>query len=123
MIRGGSRGEHADSIALPAPDVDASVRFYVETLGMKLVAAGPHGHAVIDAGDGFLLRLDAALAEGSRTTPPITLYTKVPLSQAIAIYENRGVRFVRFDARSGFCDPAGNAFVLAEEPNHLAGGS
>lgn len=85
MIRGGS-------VILDVRDVGRSVRFYVETLGMKLVREPADGSAVIDAGEGFLLRLrpsDTPSGAGAI----VHLYTKVPIREAIAIYENRGVTF------------------------------
>lgn len=98
MIRGGA-------VVVHVADVASAVRFYIETLGMKLVEERPD-ESVIDAGEGFLL----ALRAGAERLPggSIELRTKIPLAQAIAIYENRGVVFT--DGR--FADPDGNAFTL-----------
>ena len=98
MIRGGA-------VVVRVADVASAVRFYIETLGMKLVEEHP-GESVIDAGEGFLLALRVGttrLAGGA-----IELRSKVPLAQAIAIYENRGVVFTN----GQFADPDGNAFTL-----------
>jgi len=97
MIRGGL-------VTLQVASVEAALRFYIETLGMKLVA-----DATLDAGDGFCLRL----VEGPRRTDDITFHTKVPLAEAIAIYENRGVVF---DAQGRFRDPDGNTLTLTAAP-------
>ena len=106
MIRGGM-------VTLHANDVGASVRFYVETLGMKLVEERADGGAVIDAGDG--LRIALAGGERQENTSDevgLTLLVKVPLADAIAIYENRGVVFERTPSGVTFRDPASNRIAL-----------
>lgn len=107
MIRGGA-------VVLAVKDVAHAVRFYVETLGMKLVRESA-GDAVIDAGEGFLIEL----REGaSASTTSVVLYPKVPIDEAIAIYDNRGVVFTT--ERSGstviarFDDPDGNRLALIQ---------
>lgn len=89
-------------VRLPVKDVNASVRFYVETLGMKLVELA-EGTAVIDCGEGFLI----ALTEGRAA---IGLRPKMPLEQSRAILENRGITF---DDKNHFVDPDGNYLYLA----------
>jgi len=123
MIRGGS-------VTLFVRDVGRAVRFYVETLGMKLVEE--HGEpeasrAVIDAGDDFRIALHASparaggSAEGGRgaLAPSIGLFPKVPIAEAIAIYENRGVKFdVKDDGPvtlAHFRDLDDNALYLCQE--------
>lgn len=101
-------------VTLFVRDASASVRFYIETLGMKLVASR-EGSEVIDAGDGFLLELKNGTLQqpplrGEAPVPLVTLYAKVPLAEAIAIYENRGIVF---DHDGRFADPDGNALRLA----------
>jgi catechol 2,3-dioxygenase-like lactoylglutathione lyase family enzyme len=100
-------------VTLHAKDVPDAVRFYVETLGLKLVEQASAAAAILDAGEGFLVEL----REG---TPPagssvaFTLFSKLPLTEAIAIYENRGVVFA-VDAsgqRATFRDPASNLLAL-----------
>jgi catechol 2,3-dioxygenase-like lactoylglutathione lyase family enzyme len=113
MIRGGL-------VTLFVKDVGTSVRFYIETLGMKLVEESTHW-AVIDAGDGFRIGLQSdglpATARGSSSTR-VGLYPKVPIREAIAIYENRGVRFdVKEDGAltlAHFRDPDENALYLCQ---------
>ena len=103
MIRGGRVTFHVSDLA-------RAVRFYVETLGMKLVEQTP-GAALFDAGEGFRL----ALVEGKGPAPgSVTLHAKVPLAEAIAIFENRGVAF-ETEATSGarFHDPDGNVLYLS----------
>lgn len=111
MIRGGH-------VTLNVSDVGRAVRFYVETLGMKLVEEAADGSAVIDAGEGFLIELRAGNAPGATPGPSVTLYPKVPIDEAIAIYENRGVTFTT-ERTSGsiiarFRDPDANLLCLTQ---------
>ncbi len=116
MIRGGL-------VTLFVRDVDRAVRFYVETLGMKLVeeASSRGGWAVIDAGDGFRIALhEGGAAEGRGAfAPSVGLYPKVPIREAIAIYENRGVTFDTKDdgpvTLAHFRDPDDNVLYLCQE--------
>jgi catechol 2,3-dioxygenase-like lactoylglutathione lyase family enzyme len=115
MIRGGL-------VTLWVRDVNRAIRFYVETLGMKLVLDSGISHAVIDAGEGFLLALalaDKPPTSGSRASasegaPTVGLSTKVPLAEAVAIYENRGVVFELRDGVAHFRDPDDNPLYLFE---------
>src|SRR5688572_12701364 len=87
MIRGGL-------VALHVKDVAVSVRFYIETLGMKLVEEVGSKSAVLDAGDGFRIALHAeSHVAADPSSVEIGLVPKVPLREAIAIFENRGVAF------------------------------
>lgn len=114
MIRGGL-------VTLTVRDVSHAVRFYVETLGMKLVEEANEHWAVIDAGEGFRIGLHGGAPESrpaSEGAPSIGLQPKLPLSEAVAILENRGVVF---DRKGGgavelahFHDPDGNALYLWE---------
>lgn len=92
-------------VRLPVKDVNASVRFYVETLGMKLVELS-EGSAVIDCGEGFLI----ALSQSTERRAAIGLRPKMPLEESKAILENRGIAF---DEKSYFLDPDGNVLYLA----------
>jgi catechol 2,3-dioxygenase-like lactoylglutathione lyase family enzyme len=102
MIAGGQ-------VTLFVRDVPSAVRFWIETLGMKLV----------DAGEGFRVALHsggaAATAKGS---PKVGLYPKMPIDEAIAILENRGIKFeVVRDAKitiANFRDPDGNLLYLRQ---------
>ena len=112
MIRGGL-------VTLFVHDVGRAVRFYVETLGMKLAEQAP-GWAVVDAGDGFRLGLhEGGAVEGRGAfAPTVGLSTKVPLGEAIAIRENRGLKFdVKDDGPmmlAHFRDPDDNALYLCQ---------
>ena len=118
MIRGGL-------VTLFVRDVDRAVRFYVETLGMKLVEEAGSGWAVIDAGDGFRIGLHPGGAQGAAVegrgafAPSIGLYPKVPLREAVAVFENRGVKFEIKDdgpvTLAHFRDPDDNVLYLCQE--------
>ena len=90
-------------VTLGVRDVGSAERFYIETLGMKLVANG-----IIDAGDGFLFELRAGAPHQT-----ITFFPKVPLAQAKSIFEMRGVVF---SPDGEFQDPDGNKLRLCERP-------
>jgi len=111
MIRGGA-------VVLNVSDVERAVRFYVETLGMKLVEEQPDGTYVIDAGEGFHLALRKGDAPGATSGATVLLHPKVPIDEAIAIYENRGVAFT-VDRSGGtvvarFRDPDANLLSLVQ---------
>lgn len=108
MIAGGTA-------TLNVSDVARATRFYIETLGLKLVADEGSSGARIDAGAGFVIAL--APGEGRDATPRLHLTPKVPIDDAISILENRGVRFdvTRDGGRvtAVFADPDGNRLALA----------
>ena len=113
MIRGGL-------VTLFVRDVSRAVRFYVETLGMKLVEEAGNTSAVIDAGEGFRIGLHegGAAEERGAFAPSVGLYPKVPIREAIAIFENRGVVFdVKEDGPftlAHFRDPDDNVLYLCQ---------
>lgn len=96
-------------ITLAVRDVTASVRFYIETLGLKLVEQTAEA-SILDAGASFLLELRAG-APGQNTH--VTLFPKVPLAEAISIYEMRGVAF---GDDGSFQDLDGNTLRLRVSP-------
>jgi catechol 2,3-dioxygenase-like lactoylglutathione lyase family enzyme len=111
-------------VTLFVKDVAHAVRFYVETLGMKLVeesffSKDGASYAVIDAGDGFRIALHGGgAAKPTKGTPKVGLYSKMPIADAIAILENRGVAIeVLEDAKvvlATFHDPDGNVLYLRQ---------
>jgi catechol 2,3-dioxygenase-like lactoylglutathione lyase family enzyme len=112
MIRGGL-------VTLFVADVESAVRFYVETLGMKLVETADSAVAVIDAGDGFRVALHAGgAATATAGTPEVGFYPKIPIREAIAILENRGVTFNVVEGvlvtTARFTDPDGNVLSLRQ---------
>ena len=97
-----------------ARDVGRAVRFYIETLGVKLVEEADDS-AVLDAGEGFCIEL----RKGDAPSPSVILYPKVPIAEAIAIYENRGVDFeverTETATIARFRDLDGNQLALVEK--------
>lgn len=106
-------------VTLSVKDVGAAVRFYIETLGMKLVEEGASSLAIIDAGDGFRIALRGDGASARTPSVSVGLAPKVPLREAIAIFENRGITFdvsedgPRMVAR--FHDIDGNSLYLYQQ--------
>ncbi len=120
MIRGGLA-------VLPVASVASAVRFYVETLGLKLVAyhepeaadgadSAESARATLDLGDGFLVALVAAPSARAR---PVTLGLRVAsVERAASLLENRGLA-LRSEVHAGvaactFSDPDGNTLFLLE---------
>jgi len=109
-------------------DIDASVTFYSETLGLRLEFRAGDQWATIDAGQGFRLGLHPASEhQPSPGTPggvTIGLAVDQPIEQVVATLKERGVVFQGPIIDEGidegmlklafFTDPDGNAFYLAE---------
>lgn len=106
MLRGGK-------VVLAFRDVGRGVRFFVETLGMKLVSESAD-ESLIDAGDGFILAIRQG--EGSSGPTGIGLGAKLSLDETVAILENRGVSVRRTGDEAAFESPEGHAFVLYPAP-------
>ena len=87
---------------LHVTNVDSAVRFYIETLGMKLVEESATT-AMLDAGEGFRISLETGVARGH-----VVFHPKLPLLQVKEIFENRGVIF----EGPRFRDPDGNVLEL-----------
>lgn len=99
--------------SLGATNLSRAIRFYVETMGMKLSAEAPL-HARLDAGEGFTFEL---LKDGPKVTTPLCFLARGDLDETVAIYENRGVVFTREDAqtpRYRFEDSEGNQLCLTK---------
>jgi catechol 2,3-dioxygenase-like lactoylglutathione lyase family enzyme len=107
-------------VFLPVADVAQAVRFYVETLGMKLVEEGANGEEILDAGEGFRIGLrqrPAGVATRDHA-PEVGLYPKLPIREVVAILENRGVAFDVEEADgvvvARFRDPDENRLCLRQ---------
>jgi|GEM_PF-3780205 len=112
MIQGGR-------ITLFTHDTSSLVRFYVETLGLKLLVLENSASFTVDAGCGFTLefRQSPTVSSPLQTdAPAIGLGVKIPLSEAIAVYENRGINFAVEQTAGGdrahFRDPDNHALYL-----------
>ncbi len=104
---------------LDVGDVGRAVRFYVETLGMKLVEERPDGSVVLDAGEGFRVGLQKSTREAPGTSGTgVTFFPKIPIDEAIAVLENRGVSFTvertEHFVLARFRDPDANPLCLAQ---------
>ena len=109
-------------------DLDRSVTYYTETLGLKAVAVYPGHFAVIECGKGLTLGLHPASPQvpAPGTSGAITVCFNVdePLDDVVATLTLRGVQFrgpVHDDPTSGmrfafFGDPDGNDLWLSESP-------
>ena len=105
-------------------DMDRAVRFYSETLGLKLAyRAGDHW-ASVELGKGLTIGLHPAAAEapGSRSGMAIGLELSrdVPIAEAVKQLEAKGIRFhgpvnaAKAGSFVSFEDPDGNLLYLAE---------
>ena len=115
MIAGGH-------VTLAVTDLGRAARFYLEALGMKLVAEDART-VTLDAGEGLIL----VLLSGRRASDKPALATTIPdamvglrakgrLADVVAVLENRGIVFVLqdqgADRRAHFRDPDGNDLYL-----------
>ena len=96
-------------VRLPVSDVERSLRFYIETLGVKLVASAD-GTARLDLGGGF--EIDLVREPGHVA---LTLAVRGDYEEAVATYENRGLILTRSDTHAHCTDPDGN--LLRFEPS------
>ena len=117
MIAGGS-------VTVYVSNMDQAVRFYTETLGLKLQARWGDHYAQVDAGPGLMLGLHPASPTGPKPgtegSISIGLLVTQPLEEVISTLTGRGVSFrgpiledtgVRLAL---FGDPDGNSLYLAQ---------
>jgi catechol 2,3-dioxygenase-like lactoylglutathione lyase family enzyme len=107
-------------------DLDRSVGFYVDTLGLGLSARTGDDWAVIEAGGGLTIGLHSAAHGGPQpgTVGAISVGLSVsrPIEDVIAELKRRGVAFrgpvldQGFVKLAFFVDPDGNALYLSETP-------
>jgi len=92
-------------VNIRSSDLDASVAFYRDVLGMKFLFQAPPALAFFDCG-GIRLMLDAA-AEGEFNHPGSILYYKVDdIGAAYADLQGKGVEFL------------GAPHMIAKMPDH-----
>jgi methylmalonyl-CoA/ethylmalonyl-CoA epimerase len=90
-------------ISVVVRDVERAVRFYRDTLGLRLLFQAPPGLAFFDCGG---VRLMLGLREGTDAATSIIYYTVDDIQQAYAALVARGVRFV------------GQPHIVARMPDH-----
>jgi len=106
-------------------DMDRSVRFYTEQLGLKLLQRYENHFATIDAGHGLTIGLHPASsslpAGGTKVGMSIGLYLTGTITDAVKTLQARGITFsgpVIGEGKAGsfahFTDPDGNALYVAE---------
>lgn len=107
-------------------DMDASVAFYTEMLGLRLVHRAGPDWAMIDAGGGLSLGLHKAghgPGAGQPGSVSVGLSVTQPIESVVATLAERGVTFRGPIANQGFVklaffgDPDGNMLYLAETPS------
>jgi catechol 2,3-dioxygenase-like lactoylglutathione lyase family enzyme len=104
--------------------MDRAVRFYSETLGLKLAYRFGDHWASIEAGTGLTIGLHPASAEntaGRKGSMAIGLQLKGSLRDAVGALKAKGVHFQgdvvnegKAGSFIGFEDPDGNQLYLAE---------
>jgi catechol 2,3-dioxygenase-like lactoylglutathione lyase family enzyme len=99
-------------------DVHKAVRFYIETLGMKLVADVGPGLAIIDAGEGFHIALHVrdGAAPGGTAKAGVGFQVRGDFDTAVTVYANRGIVFTDKSSTRAklayFADQDGNELHL-----------
>jgi catechol 2,3-dioxygenase-like lactoylglutathione lyase family enzyme len=104
-------------------NMDTAVRFYTETLGLKLAYRFGDHWASIEVGKGLTIGLHPASAEmpaGRRGSMAIGLELNSSIHEAVRTLEEKGVKFHgpvnegKSGSFVGFEDPDGNQLYLAQ---------
>ena len=82
-------------VLLPVADVERALRFYIERLGVKLIAS-PAGTTSLDLGGGF----EVELMPGTGSAR-LALQVRGDFEEAIGTYENRGLVLQRGQGPTG----------------------
>ena len=111
------------NVTIYVADMDRSVRFYSETLGLKLAYRFGNHWASIEVGKGLTIGLHPSSDRspaGKHGSMAIGLELTGKIGDAIKTLESRGVRFQagvnegKAGSFVGFEDPDGNQLYLAE---------
>ncbi len=112
-------------------DMDAAVRFYTETLGLKLTNRFGNQWATVDAGPGLTIGLHPASskypAPGTKGGIMLGLEINEPIERVLGRLTEKGVRIATGIERTEagnfahFEDPDGNEFYLWEVKADSAG--
>ena len=114
MLKGGN-------VTVYVSDMDKAVRFYTQTLGLKLRERVGDHWAAIDAGGGLVIGLHPATREfsaGQAGSLALGFEATAPIEDVVKTLESRGVQFARgvVGDKAGkfafFSDPDGNACYL-----------
>ncbi len=111
------------NVTIYVSNMDQAVRFYSETLGLKLAYRFGDHWASVEAGKGLTIGLHPASAEmpaGRKGSMAIGLELSGSIKDAVAKLEAKGVKFTsplnegKAGSFAGFEDPDGNQLYLAE---------
>jgi catechol 2,3-dioxygenase-like lactoylglutathione lyase family enzyme len=112
------------NVTIYVANMDRAVKFYSETLGLKLAYRFGDHWASIEVGKGLTIGMHGASADEPpverKGGPSIGLELSGSIEEAMKILESRGVTFhgLRNEGKAGkfagFSDPDGNQLYLAE---------
>ncbi|MBZ5610589.1 MAG: VOC family protein [Acidobacteriia bacterium] len=111
------------NVTVYVSDMDRAVRFYSETLGLKLAYRFGNHWAAVELGKGLTIGLHPASGQmpaGRKGSMAIGLELSGSIREAVKALEAKGVRFqgavneAKAGAFVGFEDPDGNQLYLTE---------
>ena len=111
--------ERTDFVSVPVTDMERSIRFYRETLGLEQIGQG--GYPEFQLGENVSLYLIDLTSVGREFTGPHSAYIalRVPdVAATRAELEGKGISFAGDTYDSGVChmaffhDPDGNSLML-----------
>ena len=124
---------YGGNVTVYVSNMDSAVRFYSETLGLRLAYRFGDQFASVEAGKGLTIGLHPASTEfpaGRKGSMAIGLELNESIRDAVRTLESRGVRFLgtihqdKSGSYAHFDDPDGNRLYIVElDRNHVAKGS